>query len=76
MMYYVLKEYSLLQNPLAQEHDLKLHISTCERNLTRGIEAFQTLALPCFDNVFSLALGVSNQCHSLIPSQVVFSSFR
>lgn len=73
VMYYVLKEYVLLQSPLAQEHDLKAHISTCERNFSRGIETYQALAMPCFENVFSLALGVSNQRHSLIPAQVVCS---
>ncbi|WJG34608.1 uncharacterized protein FOBCDRAFT_213798 [Fusarium oxysporum Fo47] len=59
VMYYVLKEYVLLQSPLAQEHDLKAHISTCERNFSRGIETYQALAMPCFENVFSLALGMT-----------------
>jgi hypothetical protein len=63
-MYYVLKEYVLLQNPLAQEHDLKAHISTCARNFSRGIETYQTFAMPCFENVFNLALGVSRQHHN------------
>uniref|UniRef100_A0A0D2XKV7 Xylanolytic transcriptional activator regulatory domain-containing protein n=1 Tax=Fusarium oxysporum (strain Fo5176) TaxID=660025 RepID=A0A0D2XKV7_FUSOF len=46
-------------SPLAQEHDLKAHISTCERNFSRGIETYQALAMPCFENVFSLALGMT-----------------
>ncbi|KAL6918811.1 hypothetical protein FSST1_002837 [Fusarium sambucinum] len=58
IMYYMLKEYVLLQSPLAQEHDLKAHIVTCEKNLSRGVETYQALAIPCFENVFSLALGI------------------
>lgn len=65
ILYCLLKEYALLQSPLAQEHDLKVHVSTCERNFSRGIETYQTLAMPCFENVLSLALGVGNQRHSI-----------
>lgn len=60
ILYCLLKEFSLLQNPLAQLHDLMVHVSTCERNFSRGIETYQTLVMPCFDNVLSLALGVGN----------------
>jgi len=70
ILYYLLKEYVLLQSPLAQKHDLKVHTSTCERNLCRGIETYQTLAMPCFENVLSLALGVGIQRHSTFTSQV------
>lgn len=60
ILYCLLKESMLLQSPLAQKFDLKVHVSTCERNFSRGIETYQTLAVPCFENVLSLALGVSN----------------
>lgn len=73
IMYCLLKEFVLLQSPLAKEHDLKVHVATCERNFSRGIETYQTLAMPCFENILSLSLGVSNQRHNLFKSQLVYS---
>lgn len=73
VLYCLLKELVLLQSPLAQKHDLKVHIATCERNFSRGIETYQTLAMPCFENVLSLALGVGNQRHNVFIFQVVCS---
>lgn len=70
ILYCLLKECLLLQSPLAQKYDLKVHVSTCERNFSRGIETYQTLAVPCFENVLSLALGVSNQRQHDFASQV------
>lgn len=58
ILYYLLKECILLQSPLGQKNDLKAHSYTCERNFCGGIETYQTLAVPCFENVLSLALGV------------------
>lgn len=70
ILYCLLKEYVLLQSPLAQEYDLKVHVSTCERNFSRGIETYQTLAMPCFENILSLALGVGNQRYNIPISRV------
>lgn len=73
ILYCLLKEYVYLQSPLGQEYDLKVHISTCERNFCRGIETYQTLAMPCFENIFSLALGVGHQRHNISTSQIACS---
>lgn len=73
ILYCLLKEYVYLESPLAQEHDLKAHASTCERNFCRGIETYQTLAMPCFENVLSLALGVGSQRHNILTSQATCS---
>lgn len=74
ILYCLIKEFILLQSPLAQKHDLKAHASTCERNFTRGIETYQTLAMPCFENVLSLALGVGTYRRNTLTSQVTCSS--
>lgn len=76
ILYCLLKEYVLLQSPLAQEHDFKLHVSTCERNFSRGIETYQSLAMPCFENVLSLALGVGTQFNNILTFQVVCSYYE
>lgn len=35
ILYCLLKEFVLLQGLLAKEHDLKVHVATCERNFSR-----------------------------------------
>ncbi|KAF4988141.1 hypothetical protein FDECE_15171, partial [Fusarium decemcellulare] len=59
ILYYVLKEFILLENPLSKHYDLPVHVSTCEKNFTRGIQTYATLAMPCFENVFGLTLGIT-----------------
>lgn len=61
ILYCLLKEFTFLESPLSQEYDLKAHASTCEKNFNQGIQTYQILAIPCFENVLSLALGVSNE---------------
>jgi hypothetical protein len=63
ILYCLLKEFIFLENPLGQEYDLKSHVSTCEKNFNQGIQTYQILAIPCFENVLSLALGVSSEHH-------------
>ncbi|KAI8657127.1 Zn(2)-C6 fungal-type domain-containing protein [Fusarium keratoplasticum] len=59
ILHCLLKEFIFLENPLGQEYDLKAHVSTCEKNFNRGIQTYQILAIPCFENVLSLALGIA-----------------
>ncbi|WAO93409.1 Zn(2)-C6 fungal-type domain-containing protein [Fusarium falciforme] len=59
ILYCLLKEFIFLENPLGQEYDLKAHVSTCEKNFNQGIQTYQILAIPCFENVLSLALGIA-----------------
>ncbi|KAM5346965.1 hypothetical protein ACJ41O_009970 [Fusarium nematophilum] len=52
------REFTILQQPLGKEFDMEKLTTKCERNFNLGIETYDVLAVPSFENVLSLALGV------------------
>ncbi|KAI2472279.1 hypothetical protein F4781DRAFT_9715 [Annulohypoxylon bovei var. microspora] len=52
----LLRESLTLDDPLGKEYDLKTYITQCEHNFNVGIETYDILAIPSFENVFSLTL--------------------
>ncbi|KAF2966602.1 hypothetical protein GQX73_g6990 [Xylaria multiplex] len=58
LLYILLRECLILGDPLAEDYDLKEYISRCGRNFNTGIETYDILAVPSFENVLSLTLGV------------------
>lgn len=55
----LLKEYEAMKDPLCQQFDFSAHLAQCEENLIMGIETYEILAVPSFDNILGLAMGVS-----------------
>ena len=60
ILYFIMKEYVALSDPLCKEYDLKMHLDKCEQRFNVGIETYDILAIPNFENIFALMLGVSN----------------
>lgn len=58
----LLKEFKIMGNPLSQKFDLKAHISTCEQNFNTLVESYDVLAIPSFESIFALIMGVSCVC--------------
>lgn len=59
ILYFVLREYTTLSDPLCKDHDLKAHLARCEKNLNVGLEAYDVLAVPSFESILALTMGVS-----------------
>ncbi|KAH6890653.1 hypothetical protein B0T10DRAFT_537975 [Thelonectria olida] len=57
LLFCLLKEYIAFQHPLSKKYDLAANLVKCERNFTAGIETYDMMAVPSFENVLSLALG-------------------
>ncbi|KAJ9267954.1 transcriptional regulator family: Fungal Specific TF [Paecilomyces variotii] len=57
ILYFLLKEYMALKDPLCEEFDFKAHLAQCDRNLISGLETYDILAVPCFENVLALVMG-------------------
>ena len=66
ILYFILKEYISLSDPICTEHDLKSYMGKCEQKLHAGIETYEVLAVPTFENIFALTIGVSE---ALTPRQ-------
>ncbi|KAI0096920.1 hypothetical protein GGR51DRAFT_566904 [Nemania sp. FL0031] len=58
LLHVLLRECLTLGNQLSKEYDLKTYIARCEHNFNVGIETYDILAVPCFENVLSLTIGV------------------
>ena len=44
---------------VSQKYDLKLYAARCEQNFNSLIESYEVLAVPSFENIFALVMGVS-----------------
>lgn len=55
----LLKEFLILQSPLYQRFDLRAHAAQCEQNFNATIELYDVLAVPSFENIFTLIMKVS-----------------
>ncbi|KAI1368129.1 hypothetical protein F5Y08DRAFT_326165 [Xylaria arbuscula] len=58
LLHFLLKEISILGEPLGTEYDLKTYVTHCKRNFNAGIETYNILVIPSFENILSLTLGV------------------
>lgn len=59
ILYFLLREYTTLSDPLCKEYNLKAHLSRCEKSLNVGLEVYDVLAMPCSENILALTMGVS-----------------
>lgn len=59
VLLYLLKEFISFKDPLAEKYDLSPHVETCEKNFKAGVETYEILVVPSFENTLSLLLAVS-----------------
>lgn len=58
ILFFLLKEYMALKDPLCEKYDFKAYLAQCDRNLIVGLETYDILVVPCFENVLALVMGV------------------
>lgn len=54
----LLKEFIGLKHPLAEKYNLSQYLETCENNFKTGLETYEILVVPSFENILSLVLAV------------------
>ncbi|KAL4807613.1 hypothetical protein BDV18DRAFT_151590 [Aspergillus unguis] len=54
----LLKEFIGFKHPLAEKHNLSQYLQPCEQNFTTGLERYELLIVPSFENILSLVLAV------------------
>lgn len=64
ILHVLLEEFTIMRNSLCQKYDLKLHVAKYEQNFNSIIESYEVLAVPSFENIFALVMGVSK--HELL----------
>lgn len=60
MLYLLLKDFTLLKNPLCDKFDFTVHVARCEDNYDSLIETYDIWAVPSFYNIFALVVGVGS----------------
>jgi hypothetical protein len=59
VLFFVLKEMIAFKDPLAKKFDLHSYLAHCEQNFVAAIETYEVLAVPSFENILALVMGVS-----------------
>ncbi|KAJ5326382.1 uncharacterized protein N7506_009484 [Penicillium brevicompactum] len=57
VFFFLLKEYQALKDSLCQQFDFELHLAQCEKNFSMGLETFDIMVMPSFDNILGLIMG-------------------
>ncbi|KAJ5757933.1 uncharacterized protein N7511_006627 [Penicillium nucicola] len=57
ILYYLLKEYMAIKDPLCHDFDFKANLEQCERNFIVGLETYDVMAVPSFENILALTMG-------------------
>ncbi|KAG8671708.1 hypothetical protein FPOAC2_05064 [Fusarium poae] len=58
IMRLLLRELIITEDPLGKEHDLEALKAQAERNFHLGLETFETLTVPSFENVIAITTAV------------------
>ncbi|KAF5865898.1 hypothetical protein ETB97_001966 [Aspergillus alliaceus] len=53
----ILKEFTILQNPLCQRFDLKAYATRCGQDFNNLVESYDVMAVPSLENIFALTMG-------------------
>lgn len=59
ILYLLFREYDMLQLSLGPEWDIKQLLAQAKRNFDLGIQSFDLLTVPSFENVLALTIAVS-----------------
>ncbi|KAF5242549.1 hypothetical protein FAUST_3261 [Fusarium austroamericanum] len=58
IMRLLLREFIITEDPLSKEHDLEALKAQVERNFHLGLETFETVTVPSFENVIAITTAV------------------
>ncbi|OKL59647.1 hypothetical protein UA08_05133 [Talaromyces atroroseus] len=58
VLFFVLKELIAMKDPLCQKFDLLTYLDHCEQNFVAAIETYEVLAVPAFENILALTMGM------------------
>ncbi|KAL4923484.1 Zn(II)2Cys6 transcription factor [Aspergillus undulatus] len=75
----LLKEFIGLKDPLAEKYDLSTYLPACEKNFNLGMETYEILVVPSFENVLSVLLAVikaQDEANVLLSSTFVSVAAR
>jgi hypothetical protein len=69
VLFFVLKELVAMEDPLCQKFSLIDYLEPCERAFIVAMETYEVLAVPNFENILALTMGVSPTavCLSILP---------
>ncbi|KAF4944251.1 hypothetical protein FSARC_14722 [Fusarium sarcochroum] len=67
IFYMLVKEFKMLQVNLGEEYDLDELLLKCQRNFNLGIETYEILVQPTYDNVLALTLAVVKAQNDVKP---------
>lgn len=59
VLYFVLKESINTKDVLSEKFDLTAHLIACKESFEAGLMTVEVLAIPSFENLLALAMGVS-----------------
>ncbi|KAL2832879.1 hypothetical protein BDW59DRAFT_157024 [Aspergillus cavernicola] len=57
VLYFILREFAIFQNPLGKKFKLEAFISQCEANFNALLQTYDVLGVPSFGNILALTLG-------------------
>ncbi|PYH53218.1 fungal specific transcription factor domain-containing protein [Aspergillus niger CBS 101883] len=58
VLFFVLKEFIAMNDGLCQKFDLTTHLDHCEKVFAAAMETYDVLALPSFENILALTMGM------------------
>ncbi|KAL3495481.1 hypothetical protein BJX62DRAFT_233473 [Aspergillus germanicus] len=58
VLHFVMKEMIAFKDPLSRKFDLPTYLAHCERNFVAAVETYEVLAVPNFENVLALVMGM------------------
>ncbi|KAL2847210.1 fungal-specific transcription factor domain-containing protein [Aspergillus pseudoustus] len=58
VLFFILKEFIAVKDPLCQKFDLTTYLDHCEHNFVAAVETYEVLAVPSFENILALVMGM------------------
>lgn len=59
VLFFVLKEFIAMEDQLCQKFNLATYLELCEDNFVAAMETYEVLAVPSFENILALTMGVN-----------------
>ncbi|KAL3447877.1 fungal-specific transcription factor domain-containing protein [Aspergillus insuetus] len=58
VLYFVMKEMIAFKDPLSPKFDLPTYLAHCEQSFVAAVETYEVLAVPSFENILALVMGM------------------
>ncbi|KAJ5371262.1 uncharacterized protein N7496_007354 [Penicillium cataractarum] len=58
VLFFLMKEMISFKDPLCQKFDLATYIDRCEQIFVAAVETYEVLAVPSFENILALVMGM------------------